>query len=896
MNDVPNAPGRRAAAPRAPAPSAWLLPHRVAVPEPPAAYCRRASLAARCDPTLRRLTVLAAPGGFGKTTLLAAACRDAMARGVPVAWLALDREDGADALDAYVAFAFRRAGLDVLGPPGGARLPARHPRTALLLRGLGSRTGPCVLALDGLERVDDPGAIELVGYVLRNAPPCLHVAAACRVFPNRLDAGGALLDGDAGILTAEDLAFTSGDIARFFNFALSREELRAVAAESRGWPIALHIWRNATGRRTAAESRVARDAVSTWIDGRFWEEFADEERELVLDAGLFDWIDPGLLDEVADRAGAWSRLADLPGLAGLLEPVGRGAPGVHRLHPLLRERCAAHRRRETPGRYREIHRRLAHAIAGRGETVQAMCHAAEAGDAALGGRILLGAGGLWLGMREGGHRLVAADRYLSAAAVASSPRLAMARCIARVIDGRLADARRIYAAALPTPSSDPDLAFDAYFTRASLFLNGCQRPSAGETGPFLAEVHRMAELATAPAVVRGTMALGLCIHDNLYARFGAAAAAGRRARRMLSGRSSYLTMFLDMHLGEMAVARGRPREAAAHYRSARRAARARFLVDPRFVAYVEILTLELAMERGRAPGGRDPVRFAREVYRRAPQLPQYAAASEVALAHLLDTEGADAAATAADRMWAHARDDALPALERLLAALRVSLLAAAGRTGEAERTWQAAGLPPADAECLDLARQTWREMEAVACARLRLLGARGEREPARRFAAALDALAKDRDLVRTRMRALALRICLEHDTPRGNPRPHVAEYLRLYGRADYARPLIGAGEAAAAAIGRFLDAEPNGPLAAPAERLLAAARVPRPGVPRFGGREMAVLRRLATQQDKEIAAATGLSPHGVRYHVRGIFRKLGVHRRAEAVRRARALGVLPSAD
>ena len=867
------------------------------MPEPPAAYCRRASLVARCDPTRRRLTVLAAPGGFGKTTLLAAACRDAVARGVPVAWLALDGEDGADALDAYLAFAFRGAGLDAPAPPGDARLPARHPRTALLLRGLGSRTGPCVLALDGLERVDDPEAVQLLGYVLGNAPPCLHVAAACRVFPRGLDAGGALLDGDAEILTAEDLAFSRGDIARFFGLSLSREELRAVAAESRGWPIALRIWRNAAGRRSAAESRVARDAVSTWIDGRFWEEFADEERELVLDAGLFDWIDPRLLDEVADRAGAWCRLADLPGLSGLLEPAGRGAPGVHRLHPLLRERCAAHRRRETPGRYREIHRRLARAIAGRGETVQAMRHAAEAGDAALGGRILLQAGGLWLGMREGGHRLVAADRYLSAGAVASSPRLAMARCIARVMDGRLADARRTYAAAaLPPPGSDPDLAFDAHYTRAALFLNGCERPSADEARAYMAQLHRMADLATAPAVVRATMAMGLCIHGNLYARFDVAAAAARRARGMSSGRSAYLALFLDMHLGEIALARGRPREAAAHYRSARRAARARFLEDPRFAAYVEILTLELAMERRRAPGARDPVRFAREIYRRAPQLPQYAAATEVALAHLLDTGGADAAVAAADRMWEQARDAALPALERLLAALRVSLLADAGRTGEAERTWQAAGLPCEDAECLDLVGQTWREMEAVACARLRLLGAQGERGPARRFAAALDALAKDRDLVRTRMRALALRIRLEHGAPRGDPRPHVAEYLRLYGRADYARPLIGAGEAAAAAVGRFLEAEPDGPLAPGAERLLAAARVPGPGVPRFGGREMAVLRRLATHQDKEIAAAIGLSPHGVRYHLRAIFRKLGVHGRAEAVGRARALGVLPRAD
>ena len=901
MNRAPGSAGTPSATARPPAASvpAWLLPDRLAVPEPPVAYFHRPSLAARCDPTRSRLTVLTAPGGFGKTTLLAAACRDAVARAVPVAWLALDREDGAGELDAYIAFAFRRAGLNMLRASSPAGVPGRHARTRLLLRGLASRTDPCVLALDGLERVDDPDAVDLIGYLLRNAPPCLHMAVACRDFPSGFDARAPLLDGDAQILTAEDLAFSRAEIAKFFDLALSREELAAIADESRGWPIALRIWRNAAGRRTAAESRVARDAVGTWIGGRFLEQFSEEERELVLDIGLFEWIDAALLEEVADGPGEWSRLTSLPGLAGLLEPAGRGAPGVHRLHPLLREHCTAHRRRHTPGRYREIHRRLAHAIAARGDAVHAMRHAAEARDPELAGRILLEAGGLWLGLREGRDRLVAADRYLSAGAVAASPRLAMARCVARIMDGRLAEARRIYDVAdavFPPAWSDANLAFDVYLTRGSLALYGCERPVAERARSFMDEVRRIAALAIAPAVVRGTMKLALCAHGNLYARFDVAVAAARRSRRILRGRSSYLAMLLDMHLGMIAVARGRIREALARYRSARRAARARFLKDPRFAANVEILTLELAMERGRTPGDRDPARFAREVYRQAPQLPYYAAASEVALAHVLDTEDANAAVSAADRMWEHARDEALPALERLLAALRVSLLVEAGRTGDAQGAWQAAGLPSTDADCLDLVGQTWREMEAVACARLRLLGERADKDPARRFATAIDALAKDRDLVRTRMRALALRIRLEHRTPGGDPRPHVTEYLRLYARTDYARPIIAAGKPGAAPIQRFLDAEPDGPLAPAAERLLATVRVPGSGVPRFGAREMAVLRRLATHQDKEIAAEIGLSYDGVRHHVRGIFRKLGVRRRADAVRRARALGVLAPAD
>ena len=91
---------------------------------------------------------------------------------------------------------------------------------------------------------------------------------------------------------------------------------------------------------------------------------------------------------------------------------------------------------------------------------------------------------------------------------------------------------------------------------------------------------------------------------------------------------------------------------------------------------------------------------------------------------ILESEGAEAALNAVDGMLDHATQGALPAIERYLAALRVSLLADAGRVAAAERIWRAAALPASDADCPDLDHQGWRELEAIANARLRLLRAR----------------------------------------------------------------------------------------------------------------------------------------------------------------------------
>ena len=63
----------------------------------------------------------------------------------------------------------------------------------------------------------------------------------------------------------------------------------------------------------------------------------------------------------------------------------------------------------------------------------------------------------------------------------------------------------------------------------------------------------------------------------------------------------------------------------------------------------------------------------------------------------------------------------------------------------------------------------------------------------------------------------------------------------------------------------------------------------------LSARERQILTRLDGRRDKVIAAELGLTVHGVRYHLRNVFSKLGAKTRDEAVRRARELGLI-SAD
>ena len=266
----------------------------------------------------------------------------------------------------------------------------------------------------------------------------------------------------------------------------------------------------------------------------------------------------------------------------------------------------------------------------------------------------------------------------------------------------------------------------------------------------------------------------------------------------------------------------------------------------------------------------------------------------MAVDHKRRSEGVGSALAAVDEMPDYVLDAGLPALVRYLSALRASLLATAGRVGDAERDWRLRGLPEDSRGCLDLTGQSWREMEALSCARLRILTARERFDEGRRFVADLCTEAAARGLRRTLMRALSLSMTLESRA--GEPAAavgHMEEFLRLFGETPYAWSLVREHEIAPPVVESLLDSIPDSPGRRTALSLLASELAPdelRPPV--LSDREQEILERIEAWPDKRIAVALGLSAHGVRHHLRNLFTKLGVHNRAEAVRRAKELRLI----
>ena len=904
-----------------------ILRRRTAVPDPLPGYFDRPALLDRLMSPEYPVAVLRAPGGFGKTALLGALCRLLGDRGIPAAWLQMDEADTRAQVETCLAHAFRHAGIDVPAPGADDRHTTGRG-IDLLLYAIDAYPAPCTLALDNVEQLTDPGGAAAIGALLREAPPNLSVALACRELPPSLDLLEPLLAGRVDMLTAAELRFSAEDTAALLGKRRSERELAAIDREYAGWPVALALLRaagSATSQDTAyghaghvaspvaaygrADHAAGPDAASgrtallgNWIESRLWQRFPAAQRDFLLDAGLMDELDPVLLDEALECNDSRHRLQSMTELDGLLHPFPGTGAGAPALHPLLRRHCAARRSRETPERFRSIHHRAAEALERRGDMSGAMRHAAEAGNPALLGRLMENAGGircLWMGNVQPALRQAMAS--LTHDAVKERPRLALAQAWALAISDRIPEARRLYELAAQSsdgfthnPSGDVrDLRIDQAIIETAFFTIACTDNAQFQSAA--ANARKLIQDNDLDPDARVCLVFALCLHESRRAQFDTAFALLEQARQLTSDGLPYLSLHIDIQLGNMAMARGHVQEAETYCTNVLESARGRYPDDPLAAAAGDALLRELQFERNRltlpiAAGMGLGDHYTRPGSTFATQASDCALIADVA--HY--TDGIDGALSAVTRMTEYARQTGRRTLARYLAALRVDTLAAAGRADEAERAWRAGALPAADEDCLDINSLDWRELEMLACARLRLYMAGKDYEAGRRFAKKLLSLVTEHRLVRTAMRVRALLVALEWRAgDRDAACSHLETFLRDYIEAGYARPLLREGDVSRQTLKRWLESQPDSKRQAAARDLLkmidANEKKDASGLSR---REMTVLKLLPDLRDKQIAAELSITREGVRFHVSRIFTKLGVHSRSEAVSLARSIGLL----
>jgi LuxR family maltose regulon positive regulatory protein len=237
-----------------PAPAAILptnmLATKLFVPPARANLVVRPRLFERLQAGLReKLTLIAAPAGFGKTTLLSAWRATAAGSALPVGWVSLDRADN----DPLRFWSYVITALDTLAPGVGTtalallQSPQPPPTEAILtalLNDIVTIPDHFVLVLDDYHVIDAKPLDTAMTFLLEHLPPQLHLVIATRENPSlplaRLRARGHLTE-----LRAADLRFTPAEAAAFLTQAmglnLAAEAIAALERRTEGWIAGLQL-------------------------------------------------------------------------------------------------------------------------------------------------------------------------------------------------------------------------------------------------------------------------------------------------------------------------------------------------------------------------------------------------------------------------------------------------------------------------------------------------------------------------------------------------------------------------------------------------------------------------------------------------------------------------------
>ena len=346
----------------------------------------------------RKLTLVSASAGFGKTTLLGDWLREG---GHAAAWLSLDAGDNEPGrFLTYLVSALQAIapslGSGVLAALRSPQPPALEALLTLLLNELAAFDQSVLLVLDDLHVIVEPLLLEALSFVIEHLPPNGHLVIATREDPPlplaRLRVRDQLIE-----LRAQDLRFTHAEAEAFLHqtmgLRLSSEHVTQLETRTEGWAAGLQLAALSLRGQADAEAFIGAFSGShPFVWDYLFEEVLERQPETIqtflLRTSILDRLCGSLCEAVLGEGDGDAMLAQLERANLFLVPLDHERRW-YRYHHLFGELL---RKRQSRGDLADLHRRASDWYASNGLDLDALHHAAAANDISRAARLVEGNG------------------------------------------------------------------------------------------------------------------------------------------------------------------------------------------------------------------------------------------------------------------------------------------------------------------------------------------------------------------------------------------------------------------------------------------------------------------------------------------------------------------------
>ena len=366
-----------------------ILTTKLYIPSVRQKVVRRPRLITRLNEGLHcKLTLISAPAGFGKTTLVS---NWFTTFEYPVAWLSLDEADS----DLTRFFSYIVASLQTIFPELGSTIstqlhspqPPIESILTALLNEIATIANKFLLVLDDYHMIDSEPIDNALAFLLTHLPPQMHLVITTREDPNlplaRLRVRNQLTE-----LRVVDLRFTLAEVAEFLNqtmnLTLSSKDIAALETRTEGWIAGLQL--AAISMQTKIDKAVfiksfagSNHFILDYLVEEVLQSQPEYIRSFLLQTSILDRLSDSLCDAVVAQQNSKSILKTLKNGNLFIVPLD-DQRHWYRYHHLFADFLQAYLGNEQPDLLPTLHQRASQWYELNGLTTEAIYHALEAKD------------------------------------------------------------------------------------------------------------------------------------------------------------------------------------------------------------------------------------------------------------------------------------------------------------------------------------------------------------------------------------------------------------------------------------------------------------------------------------------------------------------------------------